>query len=312
MRKFQCLTFIIGLSLSFTTYAQEKQLIGQLSAKVGKGFVSNMVKVNGTTIHFVRGGHGPAVILIHGFPQDWYEYHSVMRVLGNKFTVIAVDLRGIGGSMPASGGYDAPNLAEDIRQLVQQLKLERVYVVGHDIGGMVAYAFARLYPQLTRGAMILDVPLPGMAPWDESVAPPSFWILNFHQTPELPEKLVMGRQSVYFHFILDPFHFSAADVDHFVSAYGTVAHLHAGFELYRAFHANGEFNDAHWEPLEVPLVWAAGENSFFGKIGPAIAKALHDHGCRNITTESIKNSGHYVVNEQPDSVAVLIGRYASQ
>jgi alpha-beta hydrolase superfamily lysophospholipase len=114
-------------------------------AALGAGFVSSRANVNGTTLHYVRGGSGPAVILLHGFPQDWYEYHQVMPRLAQRFTVVAVDLRGIGGSRATPGGYDAANLAEDIRQLAQQLHLERPYIVGHDMGAIVAYAFARRF-----------------------------------------------------------------------------------------------------------------------------------------------------------------------
>jgi pimeloyl-ACP methyl ester carboxylesterase len=311
MRKFQTLMLFVGLFFSVAVNAQKRATIDSLVMGLGKNFVSNTVKVNGTALHYVRGGNGPAIILIHGFPQDWYEYHKIMPRLAKKFTVVAVDLRGVGESLATPTGYDAPNLAKDIHQLAEQLKLQQVYIVGHDIGGMVAYAFMRLYSKATRGVMILDVPLPGIHPWDESIAGPKFWLLNFHQTPDLPEKLVAGRQAIYFHFILDPFHISDADVAHFASAYADPEHLHAGFELYRAFPANGKFNAARRSTIDVPLVWAAGENSFFGKIGSRIAVALGEHGCSNVRSEIIKNSGHYVVNEQPDSVAALIERYAS-
>jgi alpha-beta hydrolase superfamily lysophospholipase len=121
------------------------QPIDPAVAKLERGFISGAAKVNGTTLHYVRGGTGPAVILLHGFPQDLYVWRQVMPRSAKKFAVIAVDLRGLGGSAATPGGYDAANLAEDIHQLARQLKLERVYVVGHDIGGMVAYAFARRY-----------------------------------------------------------------------------------------------------------------------------------------------------------------------
>jgi hypothetical protein len=97
--------------------------------QLGSGFVSDHVQVNGTTLHFVRGGTGPAIILIHGFPQGWFEYHAIMPRLAKQFTVIAVDLRGVGGSKVTPGDYDAANMAEDVRQLVSALKLERVYWV---------------------------------------------------------------------------------------------------------------------------------------------------------------------------------------
>jgi pimeloyl-ACP methyl ester carboxylesterase len=203
LRKFPAMIIVIGLLWSLTASAQDKQTTDRLVAKLGKGFVSNTAKVNGTTLHYVRGGNGPAIILLHGFPADWYAYHQVMPLLAKKFTVVAVDLRGVGGSSATQGGYESPNMAEDIRQLMHQLKLEQVYVVGHDIGGMVAYAFARLYPKETRGVMILDVPLPGIDPWEESIAGPGFWHIPFHQTPNLPEQFLAGRQAVYIRYILD-------------------------------------------------------------------------------------------------------------
>jgi pimeloyl-ACP methyl ester carboxylesterase len=170
-------------------------------ATLGERFVSRTLDVNGTTLHCVRGGTGPEVILLHGFPQDWYAFHEVMPRLAGSFTVTAVDLRGIGGSKATPGGYDSANLATDIQQLALRLQAERPYIVGHHIGGMVAYAFARLYPGQTRGVMILDVPLPGVEPWEEVKAEPALWHAPFHQTSDLPEQLLVGRQTVYFrHF----------------------------------------------------------------------------------------------------------------
>jgi pimeloyl-ACP methyl ester carboxylesterase len=283
-------------------------------AELGAGFVASTADVNGTTLHYVRGGTGPAIILLHGFPQDWYEFHQIMPRLAKRFTVIAADLRGIGGSKATPGGYDAANLAEDIRQLVQLLKLERVYLVGHDLGGIVAYAFARLYPEETRGVMILDVPLPGIEPWEDVEADPLLWHINFHQTPDLPEQLIAGRQAVYFrHFwslgTVNGDGISDDDAAHYASAYAAPEQLRAGFEMYRALPANEEFNAAQRSAIEVPLVLAGGDQGF-GPLLPDIAEALQTHGWTNVTVELIEKSGHYVADEQPEAVAALIERYA--
>src|ERR1700692_3125168 len=117
--------------------------MGPLATGLSKDFRSETATVNGIKLHYVRGGKGPAVILVHGFPQDWFEYHAIMPRLAKQFTLIATDLRGVGGSTPTPGGYNVANMAEDVYQLVAKLKLERVYIVDHDIGGMVAYAFLR-------------------------------------------------------------------------------------------------------------------------------------------------------------------------
>lgn len=284
---------------------------------LGKGFVSRRAKVNGTTLHYVRGGSGPALVLIHGFPQDWSEFHRIMPRLAKKFTVVAVDLRGVGGSSPAPGGFDKANLAEDVYQLTRQLHLQRVYVAGHDIGGMVAYAFVRRHPGATRGAMILDVPLPGLETWEQVKANPVAWHFGFHQTEVLPEELIAGRQAIYFRdgffnrFSLNPKAISPADLARYANAYAAPGQLRAGLGFYRAFPADEKFNAAQKNHVGVPIV-LAGSESTMNKANPAIAQDLRKHGCANVITVAIKNSGHYVVEEQPEIVAQLIERYASR
>jgi pimeloyl-ACP methyl ester carboxylesterase len=263
-----------------------------------EGFVSGTAQANGTTLYYVRGGTGSAVILLHGFPEDWYEYHRVMPLLAKQFTVVAVDLRGIGDSTPTAGGYDAANMAEDVHQLAEHLHLDHVYVVGHDIGGMVAYAFARRYPKTSRGVMMLDAPVPGIGPWDE-------------QTPDLPERLIAGREAIYLRHFLNPDTFSDADVARYARDYAAPEHLRAALEIYRAFPLNEEFNATQRSAISLPLVLAPGENSPFAKLMPGFAEALRDHGFANVKIEAIKNSVHYVADEQPEAVAQLIERCAS-
>jgi pimeloyl-ACP methyl ester carboxylesterase len=249
--------------------------------------------------------------LLHGFPQDWYAFHRIMPRLSKQFTVIAVDLRGVGGSAASVSGYDTANMAKDIHELAEQLHLEHVYVAGHDIGGMVAYAFARLYPQTSRGVMMLDAPLPGLGPWEEIKANPVAWHINFHQVPELPERLLADRQGIYFRYFLAPNTFSDADVRHYVDSYAGPEHLRALLEIYRAFPADEKFNAAQVSAINVPLVVATGGNSPFERLMPSIAASLRAHGCAKVKVEVVKNSVHYLVEEQPDAVAELIGRYAS-
>lgn len=288
-----------------------KQATDPAVAELGVGFTSATVRASGITLHYVRGGTGPAVILLHAFPEDWYEYHKVMPRLAKKFTVVAVDLPGIGGSTAKPGGYAAADMADDIHQLQEQLNLEHAYVVGHDIGGMVAYAFVRRYREAVRGAMILDVPLPGLAPWKEIVAKAFAWHIHFQQVPDLPEELVAGRQAFYFRYFLDPQYFSDADVDRYAVSYAAPEHLHAAFEVYRGFAANEKFNAEHQSRFDVPLVLAVGGESPFFKDLTTMAKALRAHGCRNVTTGVIEGSSHYVADERPGIVEEFIEKYAS-
>ena len=278
---------------------------------LGKEFASESATVNGITLHYVRGGKGPVVILIHGFPQDWFEYRAIMPRLAKQFTVIAVDLRGIGGSTATAGGYDAANMAEDIHQLISGIKLEHVFIVGHDIGGHVAYAFVRRYPQITRGAMILDTPIPGIEGWSEIQGHPSVWHIQFMQVPGLPEKLVTGRQAEYFGYFFQFGKFTPSEMAHYVKAYSTDAQLHAVFEMYRAFPANEKFNQAQRGPNDVPLFVGAGNASPFARLVPKIAEGLRANGCTHVETGLIPGCVHYVVEDQPETVADLIERYAS-
>ena len=288
-----------------------RQRIDPGLAMLGGGFVSGTAQANGTTLHYVRGGTGPAIILLHGFPEDWYAYHRVMPLLAKQFTVVAVDLRGIGGSAATAAGYDAANMAEDVHLLTEYLHFEHVYVVGHDIGGMVAYAFARRHPESCRGVMLLDAPVPGLGPWDAVKANPITWHIHFQQTPDLPEQLIAGREAIYFRHFLHSDTFSDADVARYARAYAAPEHLRAALEIYRAFPANEKFNAAQGSAISLPLVLAPGEHSPFEKLMPSFAEALRAHGCTNVKIEVIQNSVHYVADEQPEAVAELIERYAS-
>ena len=280
--------------------------------KLGKDFAAYTADVNGTTLHYVRGGKGAAVILIHGFPQDWYEFHKIMPRLAKKFTVISVDLRGIGGSKATAKGYGAANLAADIEQLGERLKIEKYYVAGHDMGGMVAYAFARRFPEKSRGVMIIEAPLPGIEPWNEVKTNPLLWHINFNQTPELPEKLVMGKQSEYLGYFFKFIKTGITETEraHYVNSYKSADQLRSGFELYRGLPENEKFNAAQVDPIDLPLVLVGGEESF-GALIPRFAESIRKNGCRNVKTEIIVNAAHYVADEQPEAIAELIERHAS-
>lgn len=316
MRLHSCLSRLLLVSVAMawpldaSSQARPKQP-DQAIASLGKGFVSETVRVNGTSLHYVRGGSGPAVILLHGFPEDWSEFRKIMPTLAAKFTVVAVDLRGAGGSAPTAAGYDVASMAGDIRQLAQQLKLEHVYVVGHDIGGMVAYAFARRYPETTRGVMIVDVPLPGIAPWTQVTHDPMLWHFAFQQTPKVPEELIAGRQFVYFRdtfFARLAFNKSAvsdADIQHYASSYGTPEHLRAGLEFYRAFPADSQFGAVHRDADHVPIALVGGDHAV-GTMEPTIAASLRKHGCTDVSVDVVKNSGHFVAEEQPAALVGLI------
>lgn len=287
------------------------------AAGLGTGFTSETAMVNGTTLHYVRGGEGPAIVLIHGFPQDWFEYHTIMPRLAERFTVIAVDLRGIGASSPTNGGYDAATMAQDVYELVSTLELERVYLVGHDIGGQVTYAFLRRYPHAPRGALIFDSPILGIEGLDDLLGDPRIWHGSFHMIPDLPEALVGGRQEVYFRYFFDigtrdGRGISGADLAHYAQAHSRPEQLHAAFEMYRAFPDNLAFNEEHQGTNDVPLYLAAGEGSPFAQLLPKQVADLRAKGFAHVESVLIPSAVHYLVEDQPEAVAELIERYAAQ
>jgi pimeloyl-ACP methyl ester carboxylesterase len=276
----------------------------------GAGFQSGTAAVNGTTLHYVRGGHGPAIVLLHGFPQDWLEYKSIMPKLAERFTVVAVDLRGIGGSKATEGGYDSANLAKDVKQLADELKLDRPYIVGHDLGGQVAFAFIQHYPQGARGAMILDTPLPGIAGWDESLNGPAAWHVGFMQVPGLAEHLVEGKQSAFLGYFFQFSKFAPAEQEHYLAAYSTPEQLKAAFNMYRAFPANVEAASALRGPNPTPVVYATGEKSPFAGLAPKVVADLKGQGFARVESAAIPGAVHYVVDDAPDAVTELIEKYA--
>lgn len=165
--------------------------------------------------------------------------------------------------------------------------------------------------------MILDSGLPGLSPWEENKANPFLWHFGFHQTPDVPEKLITGRQFIYFRegmfnrFALHKDSITDSDVNHYVNSYGTSEKLRAGLEFYRAFPANEKFNAAKRNVLNNPIVLAGGDKA----AGPTLlkmAESLRKYGCTNVTTKIIQNSGHFVSEEQPEIVIGLIEYYASK
>jgi pimeloyl-ACP methyl ester carboxylesterase len=275
------------------------------------GFKSETAKLSNASIHYVRGGSGPPLLLVHGFPEDWYEYHAIMPRLARHFTVVSVDLRGVGGSSASSGGYDAATMAQDLQELITALKLQNPYVVGHDVGGQVTYAFLRRYPQSLRGAMILDAPLAGIDGWKDALSGPAAWHAHFMQVPDLPETLVPGHQKEYLGYFFKFGKISPAATEHYVKSAGP-EQLHAWFEMYRAFPANEKLGESQTAPNAVPLVYGAGEKSPFAQLVPKFVAGLRAKGMSNVETASIAGAVHYVVDDAPEEVTKLIETYAQR
>jgi pimeloyl-ACP methyl ester carboxylesterase len=161
---------------------------------------------------------------------------------------------------------------------------------------------------------VLDVPLPGIEPWAQLEREPFLWHYHFHQTPELPESLIEGREAIYFRDFVNrmgrnPKLFSSADIARFAKAYGTPERLRAGLEFYRTFPQIAQWNESHIEPTDLPIVLGAGDRATAHALA-ATAADLGRKGAKNVSTEIISDSGHYVADEQPDQIVALITKYA--
>lgn len=253
--------------------------------------------IDGQRFQYLEAGSGDTVIvLLHGWPQDADEWRRVMPRLAARHRVIAVDLPGVGGSTSPLRDFSKAAMARELRRFVLSLGARRVMLVGHDIGGMVAYAYARQFSDDLIGAVILDVPLPGLAPWDKIETIPQAWHFNFHAQQPLAEQLVAGRQTSYFRYFFDhnagnPTAISDADVAGYAAAYGTADQLAAGFGFYRAFPQDKLFNDRQRVPLLTPLLVAGADRSL-GAGAEALAQALRDHGAAEVRVATIAGSGH--------------------
>src|SRR4030095_150612 len=198
-------------------------------------FSHHMATVNGIQLHYVMGGKGDPVVLLHGWPETWYSWHRVMPDLAKNYTVIVPDLRGLGDSSKPPTGYDGKTVAEDIHQLVTQLGFKSIFLVGHDIGVLIAYPYAAAHPTEVKGLAVWGAPVPGFLPPGR---PLLCWI-PFHQTPDVPEALVEGKEKEYMswfyqHLAYDPAALTQEAINEYVSHYSAPGGMRGGFEYYRA------------------------------------------------------------------------------
>ncbi len=297
----------LGVAIAGSGYAIARAVAPRLAARRrDRGLSFGTARVHGAVLHFARAGRGPAIILIHDFPQDWSAWRSVINRLASRFTVIAPDLRGIGGSTAGSPKFDAATMAADMYNLAKALKLDRVYVVGHGLGGQVAHAFARQFPQATRGAMLLETAVPGIDGWDDSLTSPTNWFIGFLQRAELPETLLAGRHAPLLEHLLEDGNFDEAMIAESLKAYATPAQLQAACAMFRAFPVNARFGFEQQSPINVPLLLATGDASPLVALAPRIATALRASGFAQVTEAVIAGAGRFPVADQPDAVAALI------
>jgi pimeloyl-ACP methyl ester carboxylesterase len=274
-------------------------------------FEHRQIDVEGLSIHVVQRGQAnkPAMLFLHGWPENWALYEKLLTELGQDVYGVAIDLPGVGGSTTPPPSNDKRTLARYVHGVVKALDLHDVTLVGHDAGGQIVYAYLHAYPDELARAVIMDVAVPGVDPWSEVLKNPYIWHFAFHAIPQLPETMVVGREEAYFAYFFNllagPNGVSEDLRQRFVEAYKRPDALRTGFEWYRAFAQDEKDNLAvkgHF--IETPVLYVRGARE---KID--IEKYLEGFrmsGLRNIQPHIIPDSGHFTPAEQPAALAAAL------
>jgi pimeloyl-ACP methyl ester carboxylesterase len=287
------------------TSVEQQQLMEGISFEIDNvTFSHHTASVNGIQLHYVIGGQGDPVVLLHGWPETWYSWHHVMPALAKNYTVIAPDLRGLGDSSKPLTGYDGKTLAEDIHQLVTQLGFKTIFLVGHDIGTQVAYSYAAAHPTEVKRLAVMELTIPGFAPAGRM---PLWWVI-FHQTPDVPEALVQGKEMMYLSWFFqnlayNPAAIMQADINEYVSHYSAPGGMRAGFEHYRAFPQDAIQNQNYSKTkLTMPVLALGG--GYIPTFGGNITMPTVIYGMKilaqNVTGITVPNSGHFIPEERPN------------
>ncbi|AMD87828.1 hypothetical protein AXF14_09845 [Actinomyces radicidentis] len=255
------------------------------------------------SLHVLRCGprDAPAIVLLHGWPQSARAWTGLMEAAGDDVQLIAPDLPGIGGSRVERPCSTTDDVADVVGDLVTALGLVQPAVVGHDVGGMVAYSCLRHVPGL-RAVAILDTVVPGVAPWHEVLANPWLWHFAFHTIPGLPEELVSGREEAYFDYFYEaiahhPERIGRESRRAHADAYRAPGALTAGFELYRSLWEDARANEADRSPVGTPVLYARGEHE--GGDVADYAAGFREAGLTSVRTAVVPDAGHFTPEENP-------------
>lgn len=300
-----------ALRLGFTLLTLAAGLL-PAHAQTMQGLKETSAQVNGVRINYKIAGSGPAVVLLHGYTQTSHMWLPLMPRLAASHTVIAPDLRGIGASERTAQGYDKKTMAADVRELVRQLGHAQVTLVGHDIGLMVAYAYAAQYPREVKKVVLMDAFLPGVGEWQNVWLLRDLW--HFHFYGETPLALVKGRERTYFeHFWND---FAAdrtksvpeADRRLYAAAYARDEGMRAGFEVFRNFEQDArDFAGFAATKLQMPFLVLTGEKAS----GPFLIEQVRLVAI-NVEGKIVKGAGHWLMEEATAEVIPAIVAFVAE
>ena len=281
------------------------------------GFENKYLTVNGVELHYVEGGTGIPLICLPGWPQTWYSFHTIAPVLAQTYRIIVVDIRGMGTSGKPGSGYEKKNMAKDIYELVKQLELPKVHLLGHDIGGMVAMSVAFNYPEIIDKLIVMDgahpsdgmmhmTLIPPLGTFTEKMSgeAPYAWWMSFNQVKGLPEKLLQGRfryllDWLFAYVMIDESKMPTFDREVYAAAYNQPESIRAANAWYQTFTQDIEDAKAY-QQITMPVLGIASNVSYnYMKMGlPYVAS-----DCKVV---GILDSGHYMNEEKPEKVLEAI------
>ncbi len=264
-----------------------------------KTILSGATKIDGVKLHYLTAGRGPALILLHGYAETSRMWRPIIPILAKRFTVIAPDLPGIGDSAIPAKGLDMKTSAVRMHGLARSLGVEKAGVVGHDIGLMVAYAYAAQFPAETEKLVVMDAFLPGVGQWEAIYNNPGFWHFRFNGPT--PEALVRGRERTYFEHYWNNFaadkkrSIPEADRKAYTAAYARPGRMRAGWAYFVSFQqAAKDFAQLAQTRLTMPVLSIGGEKS----LGEALAQQMK-LVASDVTVVVLKNTGHWLLEERP-------------
>jgi pimeloyl-ACP methyl ester carboxylesterase len=267
------------------------------SAWAAEPIAAREAEVQGVKLHYLTSGHGAPLLLLHGYAETSLMWRPLIPSLAERFTVIAPDLPGIGDSAIPADGLDMKAAAVRIHALMSSLGFQKAEVVGHDIGLMVAYAYAAMYPAETTKLVVMDAFLPGVAGWEAVYNNPAIWHFRFNGPT--PEALVRGRERIYFEYFWNDFaadktrSIPESDRKAYATAYARPGRMKAGWAYFVSFNqAARDFAELARTPLTMPVLAIGGEKSL-GEVLGAQMKSV----ARDVTVIVLKNTGHWILEE---------------
>ncbi len=272
-----------------------------------EGFSSEFAEVDGVRLHYVVGGEGDPLVLVHGWGSTWYMWRKIMPQLAERYTVIAPDLPGLGDSDVPEAGYDKATTAERIRDLVQGLGYNEVNLVGHDVGLMVAYAYAAAHPDEVRSLALVEAPIPDPSIYTFPALTESgfgAWNFGFFSFPEMPETIIAGQEQYFLEqfvrgLTVNQAAFTDADFAEYARTYAQPGKLRASFDYFRAFPEDVAQNAVYARtPLPMPVLALGAEGSLGGFVLEQVQGYASD-----VRGGVIPGSGHWVPEERPQAFA---------